>query len=69
MGVTFGISLLSCIEDEILRYFICTSLPAMAAIIDSPLTLMSESVYTRITKLLDPENVGVAYGILLPSRV
>jgi len=37
----------------------------MAAIFDLPLTAMTESVHTSSTVLLDPENVGVAFGILL----
>ena len=30
-----------------------------------PVTLTSELIYTSLTVLLDPENVGVAFGILL----
>ena len=39
----------------------------MVAIFDLPLTQMSESVHTSPTELLDPENVGVAFGISLIS--
>ena len=37
----------------------------MAAIFDLPLTPMSESVRTSSTVLVNLENVGVAFGILL----
>ena len=37
----------------------------MATIFDLPLTWMSESVHIGSTELLDTENVGVAFGILL----
>ena len=40
----------------------------MAAIFDLPLTPLSESVHISSTELLDPEVVGVAFGIsLLPG--
>ena len=39
----------------------------MAAIFDLSVTRMSESVHTISAVLLDPENVGVALGILLIS--
>ena len=41
----------------------------MTAIFDLPLTLMSESVYTSFTVLLDTENVDVALGISLLSCI
>ena len=41
----------------------------MTAIFDLPLTVLSESVQTRTTELLDPENVGVALGISLLSSI
>ena len=37
----------------------------MAAIFDLPVTPTSASIHTSITVLLDPENVGVAVGVLL----
>ena len=37
----------------------------MAANFILPATLMSESVSTSPTGLLDPENVGVAFGVSL----
>ena len=42
-------------------------LPVMAAIFDLPVTPMSESVYCISAMLLDPKNVGVAFGISLLS--
>ena len=39
----------------------------MAAIFDLPVTPTSQSIYNSFTVLLDPENVGVAVGILLLS--
>ena len=59
MGLASGISLLSCIEADILRYSYI--LPVMAAIFDLPVTPMSESVYTSSAVLTDPGNVGVAF--------
>ena len=54
VGVTFGKSLLSCIEAEILRYFACTSgNGAMVAILNLPLTPMSESVHASSVVLAD----------------
>ena len=44
-------------------------LPVMAAIFDSPVTPMSESVHIIPAVLQDPENVGVAFGILLLSCI
>ena len=41
----------------------------MAAIFYLQLTQMLESVNTSSTVLVNPENVGVAYGISLPSCV
>ena len=38
-------------------------LPVMAAIFDLLVTRMSESVHTSPSALLDPENVGTAFGI------
>ena len=66
VGVAFGKPLLLCTEAEILRYFICTS---MAAIFNLPLTPMAESVHISPTELLDPENVGLAFRILLLSSI
>ena len=45
------------------------SLPVMAAIYDLSVTRMSESVHTCPAVLLDPENVGVAFGIASLSSV
>ena len=41
--------------------------PVMAAICDLPVTRMSKSVHTSPAVLLDPENVGVVFGISLLS--
>ena len=41
----------------------------MAAIFDLPLTLISKSVHTSTTELLDLENVDVALEILLISSI
>ena len=41
----------------------------MAALFDLPVTPMSESVHTSAVVLADPENVGVAFGILLLSCI
>ena len=53
LGVAVGISLLSSIEAEILRFSICTS--GNAAIFELPLTPLSESVHTSTIELLDPK--------------
>ena len=66
VGVAFGISLLSCIEAEMLCYFIRAS-GNMVAIFDLLVTSMSESVYTNPAVLLNPGNVRVAFGISLQS--
>ena len=67
VGVAFRISLLSSIEAEISRYFICTSgTGGHLDLLDAP---MSESIHTSPTELLDPENVGVAFGISLLSCI
>ena len=42
-------------------------LPVMAVIFDLPATPMSESVHTSPAVLLDPANLGIAFGILLLS--
>ena len=67
VGVAFGMSLLSYIGAEILRYSYV--LPVMVAIFDSQLSAMSESVQNSLAVLLDPENVGVAFGISLLSCI
>jgi hypothetical protein len=41
----------------------------MAAILDLPVTPTPESTHTISTVFLDPENVGVAVGISLPSYI
>ena len=41
----------------------------MAAIFDLTLTPMSERVYTSPTELLDPDDVGVAFGISSLSNI
>ena len=41
----------------------------MVAIFDLSVTRMSGSVHTSPAVLLDPENVGVAFGISLPSCI
>ena len=41
----------------------------MGVIFDLPLTPISDSVQTGISELLDPENVGVAFGISLLSSM
>ena len=43
--------------------------PVMAAILDLSLTPMSESVQISLAVLLDPENVGLAFGISLLSFI
>ena len=63
VGVAFGISLLSCIEAEILRYSICT--PGIGGHFGLLVTRMSEGVHTSSAVLLDPQNVGLAFGIWL----
>ena len=65
VGVAFGISSLSSIEAEILRYFLCTS--SIGGIFDLLVTRMSESVPTSPAALLDPENV--AFGISSLSSI
>ena len=44
-------------------------IPVMAAIFDSPLTLMSDSVHINPIELLDPENVGATFEISLLSNI
>ena len=56
VGVAFGISLLTCIEAEIMRYSICFWL--MAVIFDLWLTPTSHSIYISPTVFLDHENAG-----------
>jgi len=41
----------------------------MAAIFDSPLTLTSDSIHYSPVALPDPENRGIAVGMLLLSRM
>ena len=41
----------------------------MVTIFDLTLTPMSESVHNSLTELLDPENVGVAFGMSLLSSI
>ena len=41
----------------------------MAAIFNLPLSSMSESVHSSLDVLLDPKNVGVAFGIWLLSCI
>ena len=41
----------------------------MAVMFDLPVTSTSESMHTSITVLLDPENVGVVFGISLLSGI
>ena len=41
----------------------------MATIFDLPVTATSERVHISPAVLLDPENVGVAFGISSPSSV
>ena len=67
VGAAFGTLLLSCIEAEMLRYFICTS--GIGGRLQFLVTRMSESVHTISAVLLEPENVGVAYGSSLLSCI
>ena len=55
--------------QKLRNFVILYVLPVMAAIFDLLLTLMSDSVHTSSTELLDPENVGVALGISVLSCV
>ena len=41
----------------------------MAAMFDSQVTPTSESIYTSLTVLLDPEKVGLAVGIPFPATI
>ena len=66
MGVAFGISLLSSIPRYCVNSYV---LPALTAIFDLLVTRMSESVHTSPATLLDPKNVGVAFGISLLSSL
>ena len=65
VGVAIGISLLCCIEAEIIQF----ALPVTAAIFDLTLTPLSESVQTSPAVLADPWTVGVASGISLLSFI
>ena len=67
VGIVSGILLPSCIEAELLHYFICSFV--MAAIFDVSLTPRSESVHTSPAVLLDHEHVGMAFGITLLSCI
>ena len=42
---------------------------SMTAMFDLPVTSTSETIHTSIIMLLDPENVGLAVGILLLSYI
>ena len=44
-------------------------LPVIAVIFDLPITSTSERVHNRPAVLLDPENVGVAFGMSLQSSI
>ena len=44
-------------------------LPVMVAIFNLPLTSTSESVHIFPAVFLDPENVGIAFEVSLPSCV
>ena len=59
------ISQQSCLEAEIQRFSYV--LPVMAVIFDLPATPMLKSVHTSPEVLLDPANLGIAFGILLLS--
>ena len=59
VDVAFGILLLSCIGDEILRYFMVTY--GIGGHFDLPVTPISESVHTSAAVLAGPENAGVAF--------
>ena len=43
--------------------------PLMAAMFNLLVTPKTESIHTSPTMLLDPENVGVAIGIQLPTTI
>ena len=66
MGISVGISLLSCIEAEMYvmshNYFWL-----MAAIFDFKHTQTSDSIPTSLCMLPDPKNMGIAVGISLLS--
>ena len=61
VGVAFAISLLSCVEAEILRYFISTS--SNGGYLWFTTYADVEDVHTSPAVLLDPENVGGVIGI------
>ena len=63
MGVAIAISLISYIQAEL--YVIAYAVPVNGGHVN----LTSESIRTSPTELLDPENVGVAVGILLLSFI
>ena len=65
MGVTGGISLLSCLKAEIYVTLFPTYYRLTATMFDLPVTPMSESIHTNLIVLLGPENVGLTVGILL----
>ena len=66
MGISVGISLLSCTEAEmyVMSYIYFW---LMATIFDFKQTQTSDSIPTSFCMLPDPENMGIAVGILLLS--
>ena len=67
MGIAVEISLLSCIRAEI--YVVPYLLPVMAANFDFQYTQTSVRLLKSLFVLSDPENTGIAVGILFLSPV
>ena len=67
MGIAVEMSLLTCIQAEM--YVIPYLLLAMAAIFDFQHTQTSVRVLTSLFVLPDPENMGIAVGILFLSHL
>ena len=64
MGLTVGISLISCLEAEI-RAFEVWRPPSCIF----PLAVWSHSIFMSPNGKLDPENIGITVGISLISRL
>ena len=67
MGITVEMSLLTSIQDDM--YAISYLLLVMAAIFDFQHTQTSVRVITSLFVLPDPENMGIAVGILFLSHL
>ena len=68
VGVTFGISLISCVDTEIMRCFISAS-GFLAVIFDLRLTPTLHSMNMSLVVFLDHKNFGLVLGFQLVPRI